>query len=346
MLHKSESRVKPEPSSASAPRVLVVKLSSLGDIFHALPLVRQLRRNFGARVDWVIQTEYAELAGCFPDVERVIAFPRRGFFRHAAAFLKELRQTQYDLVADVQGLLKSALIARMARAARRVGPSFSREGAHHFYDAVAGPRNRNRHAVDEVLDLARFLGLPSWPPEFSLAFPRRPVETPRPRVALAPCSRWSTKNWPASRFAEVGRALQAELGASIFLIGSDVDRPICESIAAGLARKATNLCGTTTLVELGSLLQEMDLLISVDSGPMHMAAALKVPVLAIFGATDPIRTGPYGAIHRVLTADGLDCRPCRSRVCARNDLACLEQITAGHVIATARQMLTAGKPSM
>ena len=91
MLHKSESRVKPEPSSASAPRVLVVKLSSLGDIFHALPLVRQLRRNFGARVDWVIQTEYAELAGCFPDVERVIAFPRRGFFRHAAAFLKELR---------------------------------------------------------------------------------------------------------------------------------------------------------------------------------------------------------------------------------------------------------------
>ena len=338
--------MKPEPSSAYAPRVLVVKLSSLGDLFHALPLVRQLRRDFRARVDWVVQTEYAELAGCFPDVERVIAFPRHNFFRHAAAFLKDLRQTQYDLAADLQGLLKSAWIARAARAARRVGPSFSREGAHHFYDAITGPRNRNRHAVDEVLDLARFLGLPPWPPEFSLAFPRRPVDMPHPRVALAPCSRWPTKNWPTNRFAEVGRALQAELGASLFLIGSAADRPVCASIATRLPKKAANACGTTTLVELGSLLQEMDLLISVDSGPMHMAAALKVPVLAIFGATDPIRTGPYGALHRVLTADGLDCRPCRSRVCARRDLACLEQVTAGQVTASARQMLAAGKPSM
>ena len=329
-------------ATATEPRVLVVKLSSLGDLFHALPAVRQLKRALGARVDWVTQPEYADLVRCFSDVDRVITFPRRGFPLAAPAFLRALRQERYDLVADLQGLLKSALTARLARGARRIGPSFSREGARWLYSAVAGPTNKDRHAVDEALDVVRFLKVELLPPVFPLAFPRQPLDVLRPRVALVPCSRWPTKNWPPERFAAVGRALRERSRAALFLIGGGADRAVCATIAGLLGTGVVNTAGQSSLVQTGSLLQEMDLVLTVDSGPLHMAAALGVPVLAVFGATDPKRTGPYGPGHRVLAAEGLDCRPCRARACARKDLACLQAITAEQVFAEALAMLDGG----
>ena len=130
-------------------RILVIKLSSLGDVAHALPAVRALKERTGADIDWVVQPEYAPLLACCPDVARTIAFPRRNVARGFFPFLRELRREKYDVVVDLQGLLKSAVAARLARGRRRVGPAWAREGAHHFYDAqparAAGPR---RHAVE------------------------------------------------------------------------------------------------------------------------------------------------------------------------------------------------------
>ena len=326
-------------SPRSIRRILVIKLSSLGDLFHALPAVHELKTGFGAVVDWVTQPAYTELVGRFGDVNRVLAFPRRRFLTGAAAFFRDLRRDRYDLIVDFQGLLKSALIARLARGTFRLGPSFHREGAHLFYTAVAGPRNRNRHAVEEALDAVRYLGHTPTQPISPLSFPKRPRTEPRPRVALLPCSRWITKNWPPERFIETARGLLADPGAALFLVGAAEDRPVCDAIANALEGRVVNLCGQTSLVEMGSLLQEMDLVISVDSGPMHMAAALGIPVLAVFGATDPVRTGPYGAKHRVLHHENMPCRPCRSRQCARHDLACLADLPAGRVLAAARAML-------
>lgn len=321
-----------------AARVLVVKMSSLGDLFHALPAVHCIKAGMNARIDWVTHDEYVDVVRCFSDVDRVIGFPRRHFVGQAAPFIRDLQKEEYDVVLDLQGLLKSAAVAMWARGRRKIGPSYCREGSQWFYGELAGPLDKDRHAVEEALDTVRHLELPVLPPEFPVKFPRKKVKEPRPRVAILPCSRWPTKNWSAAKFAEVARGLRAQARASIFLFGSLRDGGVCAKIAEGVP-ESVNLCGKTSLVELAGYLQEMDLVVSVDTGPMHMAAAVGVPVLAVFGATDPKRTGPYGARHRVITTPDLDCRPCFSDECRRGDLACLDRVAAGAVAGAALEML-------
>jgi ADP-heptose:LPS heptosyltransferase len=242
-------------------------------------------------------------------------------------------------VVDFQGLLKSALVTRAARGGEKIGPSHAREGSRWFYDRVAGRRNKDRHAVDEAFDVLRLFDLPvPETPVFPVTFPSTDkLGAERPRVAFAACSRWPSKNWPPSHFGETGRALQERTGAAIYLVGSSEDRSVCNGIAAQLEGPVMNLCGDTSLVELGSVLAGMDLVISVDSGPMHMAAAAGASVLALFGPTYPLRTGPYGEKHRVLSAD-MDCRPCRTRVC-RQSPSCMEAIRPAEVVDAAVDML-------
>jgi lipopolysaccharide heptosyltransferase I len=283
-------------------RILIVKTSSLGDLFHALPTVHLLKDAFGAEIDWVVNAEYVKLVECFTDVRKAIPFPRRSLLANAGAFRRELRRESYDLVVDLQGLLKSALICRMARRsrdARILGPSFQREGAKLFYSAVAGEKNKNRHAVEENLDVLKWLEKPEEPVKFPVQFPEVdfPFFDEGPVVVFAPCSRHEAKNWPTDRFAELGQ----KLNAHIVIVGTSEDALACKSIERALPRgRITNLCGKTSLLELGGVLQKSDLVITVDSGPMHMASASGTPCLAIFGPTDPVRVGPYGPQHRIL----------------------------------------------
>ena len=319
-------------------RILIVKLSSMGDLFHALPAVHNLKVELDAQVDWVVQAEYVDLVKCFPDVDRVISFHRKDFFSHWTSFMAELRREDYDMVIDLQGLLKSAVVTRLARGRKRIGPSFHREGSRLLYDTVAGVRNKDRHAVEENLDVVRHLGLTVMKPEFRIRFPTRTVTEKRPRVALLPASRWQTKNWPASCFVDVGSRLQKARDVSIFILGGPDDVATCAEVERGLGRGAVNLAGLLSLVETGGLLKEMDLLISNDSGPMHMAAAIGTPALVIFGPTDPKRTGPYGDRHRIVSAR-LPCQPCFSRTCRRGNVPCLSGVTPEHVAEVALGML-------
>ena len=321
-------------------QILVVKLSSLGDLFHALPAVHALRQGLGASVDWVTHTGYVEIVKNFTDVRRVIGFSRREWARESRTFLRELRRERYDLIVDLQGLTKSALVGWLARGPRRIGPSYHRELSRFFYNEVAGHRDKNRHAVEEALDVVRHLGLP-FPatPEFPVAFPKQEFSAARPHIALAPCSRWETKNWPAARFAAVARELREKTGATFFLVGAPEDRPVCDEIAASLGAGAVNLCGQTSLAELGGVMQEMDLALTVDSGPMHIAAAVGVPVVALFGPTDPRRTGPFGPQHRVVAVPVRDCALCFRDRCKRGDLACMDRITPDRVVAAALELL-------
>lgn len=316
-------------------RILVIKLSSLGDIAHALPAVRALKERTGARIDWVVQPEYVALLKLCPDVERLIEFPRRGFPCGVRTLWREVRRERYDVVVDLQGLLKSALVARLARATRRVGPAWAREGAAGGYDLqpskVPGPR---RHAVDELMDVVELVapGGGGRPPAPNLNVPESiPDGCPGPHVALAPFSRWATKNWPVEKFAELGRRLVAEMGCHIRIIGGPADQAVGEQLAVQIGERARNLCGQTDLPGLCALLKGMDLLVTVDSGPMHWADAMGVPLVAIFGATDPDRTGPYRQREHVVVKEGLACRPCHSRRCARHDVACLQTLEVEQV---------------
>jgi lipopolysaccharide heptosyltransferase I len=326
-------------------RILVIKMSSLGDLFHALPAVHAVRRYDNAAVDWVTQPEYREIVECFTDVDHVFAYPRRRFLTRAVPFIRRLREHSYDLVLDFQGLLKSAMVLSWARGARKIGPSYQREGARLLYGEVAGSYNKNRHAVEEALDIARHLGVKADAPVFPVRFPPYKTDAPHPRIALIPCSRWPTKNWPAEHFQALAHQLQQLLHASVFILGAQQDRPTCDRIAQALDAPVYNMAGQTSLTVMGGLLQQMDLAVSVDSGPMHMAAAAGTPVLALFGPTDPVRTGPYGQEHRVLNAPRTPCWPCRKRTCPVCRQA-MRELTPEMVFEASRAMLDhAGRPS-
>lgn len=321
-------------------RILIVKLSSLGDLLHALPAVACIKKAWNARVDWVTTNTYAGLVEHFEPVDRVISFPRRKFFHEAGAFMRDLRREHYDYIFDMQGLLKSALVARAARGHKRIGPSFNREGSILFYDAVTGPCDKQRHAIDENFDLVRYLGLEAEEPVFPVRW-EKPATVPgdKPRIGIVPRSRWSTKNWPPESFAALARNLSG--AADLFVFGAPGDEPVCRMIADAGGSSVTDLCARTSLVSLGGWLSMMDLVITVDSGPMHLAAAAGAPVLAIFGATEAARTGPYGKRHRVLVRQDLSCRPCFSRNCQlrERDIRCLTGISVDTVCSAALDML-------
>ena len=321
-------------------RILVVKLSSLGDLFHALPSVHAIKAHTGAEIDWVVHAAYAPLVACFEDVEHVLPFPRHALLREGAAFLKCLRAREYDLVLDFQGLLKSACVTRAARGNRRLGPSFHREGSRWFYDAVTGPRQLERHAVEQIADVLTFLDVPRQPMCFPVCFPP-PVQpvAKRPHIVLAPVSRWPSKNWPTERFCSAARILQETHGATITLIGAPGEEEICNHIASALQMPCRNLAGKTSLPEMGSILADADLLLANDSGPVHMAAAIGTPVLVVFGPTDPVRIGPYGAGHQILRPSA-PCRCGRRRVCAYPDSPCIASVTVEEVLAAAAALLT------
>lgn len=315
-------------------RILIVKTSSLGDLFHALPTVRLLKTAFDAEIDWVVNTQYVGLVECFSDVRKVIPFPRKDWKEKRDAFKAALRKESYDLIVDLQGLMKSALICRMAKrskGAKILGPSFQREGARFLYSAVVGRKNKNRHAVEENLDILRYLEKPSGPVEFPIQFPT--VDFPclenKPAVVFAPCSRHEAKNWPVKRFVELGEHLDCQ----IILVGSPDDAATCLKIENGLPEGAcTNLCGKTSLLELGGVLQQADLVVTVDSGPMHMASAAGTPCLAIFGPTDPTRVGPFGDQHRVLRFSTV-------RTYSKQDLDSIRMVKTEDAVKTAKEML-------
>ena len=282
-------------------RALVVKLSSLGDLFNAMPAVQLVRRHTGAALEWVTQPEYVPLVRLVRGVERVIAYPRRDFYTSWPAFRRELRREKHELVLDFQGLLKSALVCRLAGGRRMIAPSFSREGSAFFLrEQAAASADGARHAVDQCLDTVRHLGLPVDRVEWGMDFPAVDVPGAGPHIALAPFSRWPAKNWPLQRFRLLAADLLRETGGTLHLIGGPADRDACESLARELGPRVSNHAGATGLPQTGGLLARMDLLITNDSGPMHMACAAGTRVLALFGPTDACRTGPYGDRHVVL----------------------------------------------
>lgn len=282
-------------------RILVVKLSALGDLLHAVPVAHRLSAHFGCPVDWVTQPEYVDLVACHRDVERVIAFPRKGGFADMRAFVRELRASSYDLVLDLQGLTKSGLVLGLSRGRRKIGTSHPRELAGWFAHETPAAQASTPHAMDRLFDSLRHLGIDPEPVDYSLDFPPGP-EFPSGtlKLAVAPRSRWPGKDWPAERFVELARSLVAQMDLEVYILGGPDDRELGEKMAVDIGEHAHNVCGRHPIVAMGGILRQMDCLLCNDSGPMHMGAAAGVPLVALFGPTDPAQTGPRGEGHLVL----------------------------------------------
>ena len=331
--------------------ILIVKPSSLGDIVHTFPAVRLLKQHFPeATLSWVVNDTYTELVNLCPDVEYALAFRRRrwGRPRHwpeVVAFVRELRSRHFDVAVDFQGLFRSGLIARLSGARRRVGFATAREWATRFYtERVLTPANV-RHAVDRNVFLVRSaFGIASDAVEWRLGsfadgvaraeylLEKHGLHGRHPIVAVAPAARWASKTWPAEFFAAVVRRVADRAGeAAFWLCGSEDEKPVGRAVLAACGGFApAMLMGESNLGTLVELLRRSDVLLTNDSGPMHLAAAVGTPTVSMFGPTDPGLTGPYGQGHQVFRGD-CPRSPCFERECPDAPMDCQRQVDVGAV---------------
>ncbi|OGC01766.1 MAG: hypothetical protein A3G35_13550 [candidate division NC10 bacterium RIFCSPLOWO2_12_FULL_66_18] len=346
-----------------AQRILLVKPSALGDVIHTLPVAATLRRRYpNIRLDWLVEEEAADLVRGHPALSGVVVSGRRRWLRQfrnpvqiprtlgeVGRFAVDLRRRRYDAVLDLQGLFKSALYVLATGASIRVGFAEGREGAPRVltHRVVAPPQPV--HAVDRYLALAAAVDATEPVREFHIALGPEDLAAARshlaasrvppgcPRVVLHPAARWRTKLWEVERWRELAASLLAE-GMGVILTGSRQDEALAARIVNGLGPPPQSLVGRLTLKELVAVLRDVDLMITVDSGPMHIAAAVGTPVVALFGPTDPLRTGPLGP-GTVLRRE-LPCSPCLRRRCRIADTyRCMRDLGVAEVLQASRELL-------
>ncbi len=319
-------------------RILIVRLTALGDVLLATPLARALRRaQPAAEIDWLVAPPFTPLLEANPNLSRV--FPAE---RGVAA---RLRARRYDLVLDLQNKPRTALLRASLGAARVV--SLRKRT---FSGAIASLLGRERpatepHAVELYLSLAARLGVASAGTRLDLVIPERARLEAAPLLSrrgaaslwgLAPSTRWATKRWPIERFLELGQAAE-ERGAKLLLLGGAADGPTLDALSA---RLGSALLGDTRALGTGGLaaaIEACDLVVANDSGPAHVAAALGRKLVVLFGPTAPSRWAPIGSDVELLYR-GLPCSPCSNHGSARCPLgthACLAEIPASEVLAAA-----------
>jgi heptosyltransferase-1 len=330
-------------------KILIVKPSSLGDVVQALPVMRLLKLRYPqSEIDWWISSELTGILDEDPDLTRKVLFHRRDWSRlfflpFLVREIVRVRERNYDLIIDLQGLARSALLAWIANGATIVGVEDWREGAPAFYDLRVPRPGEFSHAAEWYFEVLRKIDVPvhrhfDWLPrkEKAAASVERKWGRKGPRLILNPGATWENKRWPIEYFIRT-----AELFAKhtpdfqITLLGGAEDKPLGRAIASALPENVVDTTGLTSLPELVELIRTASVMITNDTGPMHIAAALRVPVVALFGPTTPLRTGPYGQTEHVLQAK-LDCVPCMKSVCTNpNKFECLRTILPEEAFARA-----------
>ena len=328
--------------------ILLIKPSSLGDIVHAMPVCAAIRRAYPkARLTWLVKRQWAGLVERIDGVDRV--WPVKPTIMGWLSQVPALRTERFDLVVDLQGLFRSAAIGWLGGSPLLVGFANGREGSPWFYSKRVPVPQSEMHAVDRYLLVAKAVGaVESGAPEFRFRISQTDYDevdrllsrsgvTPGTRwVAMNVSARWPTKRWSAASFAEVADRLQQEDCGAVVIIGGPDERTDVAAVIGRMKTPALDLAGATTVGLLPALLSRASLLITNDSGPMHIAAAVGTPVVALFGPTSAARTGPYGVGHDVLTGK-VPCSPCFSRTCHNSlPLECLKMVSPEQVLSAAR----------
>lgn len=328
-------------------------------MIQALPVLRLLKLHYpDSQIFWWIEATLAPLLEGDPGLAGIVRFERKrwGKPQHWSEMLRSirwLRAQKFDLVIDLQGLARSGVFAWLARGKFLAGLDEAREGARGFYDLAAPRKTFHTHAVDWYLDVLPMLGVPvhknfNWLPErpaiaaeVKRKWPDAFDSTTR-WIALQPGARWENKRWPAEFFAELVRQTAAQFPDARFaILGSGEDKPLGDAISRAATARCLNLCGTTSLLEMIEWVRLCDLMVTNDTGPMHAAAALGKPVIALFGPTEPRRTGPYGQLENVLRID-LPCSPCLSADCTyyAKPNECLNALSPAQVFARVQKLLS------
>lgn len=319
-------------------RILIVKPSALGDIVHSMPFLYALKKRFAwARIDWVVAHGLHTFLEGHPMINRLWVIKKdlwkkparlRLTSKEINALRRGLANQRYDVCIDLSGLFRSGVISAFSKAPVRLGFKESDEGSPFFYThKIHG--SMNIHAIDRYLEIARFMGCAVDKIAYPFA-PHNPVpavmkELPAQYVIICPSAGKPANRWPASKYG----ALASMLDLPVVVIASASEADIALDVVKSSKGNAVSLAGKTSLKELLPVIGRSRYFICNDTGPMHIAAALDVPVFAIFGPANPVRTGPYGVIHTVIQRD-LECAPCYAHTPCRR-YRCMEELTVDEV---------------
>jgi lipopolysaccharide heptosyltransferase I len=350
-------------------RILIIKPSSLGDIVHTLPVAHAIKRCFpNCFIGWIAQQSFAPLLQADDSIDAVYPIqipstsdPQAGRWAFSKAFKatistlqklhREFQQKPYDLILDLHASFRSGLLGRTNPGGRRVGFSQAKELNTFFQEHLIDIPKTTVHAQDKNLFFCTYLGIKVADEDFHLCTGEEErqalqqflhphllshtVETaettePSPLIYANPAARWQTKFWPIEYWATLADKLQKQ-GLLVVFGGSPQDTEYITSIARLMKTDPIIAAGRLTLPQSAALIQHASLYIGLDSGPMHIAALARTPVVALFGPTHPNRVGPYslmsldGSEHSIIRAEELDCLECRKRSCSH--LSCMRRIS-------------------
>ncbi len=371
-------------------KILIVKLSAIGDVIHTLPALELLHDNIpGGSITWVVEEKAAGIVVGHPHLHKVIVSRRRQWLanlsrparwlktlREVIAFVRELREETYDLVIDFQGLCKSAVLVMLSRGIHTVGYDRTRELSYLVLRHRMAPLPADAHAVSKNIALVKHaLNLaasaqgtdtmkggaapgPCPVENRSTAMPAVDRDAPggavmlgemdersvdallrscgvdpaRPLMLVNAPAGWETKRWDAQKTAALADRLISGYNAQIIYTGSGGDSAFIEGIISRMRYPAVNAAGRTSLKELACLIKRAQIMITTDSGPMHLAAIVGTPIVAIFGPTAPWRTGPYTNRSQIVRKQ-VSCSPCYKRSCA--SMLCMNEIGVDEVMEAA-----------
>ncbi|MCR5757031.1 MAG: glycosyltransferase family 9 protein [Selenomonas sp.] len=334
---------------------LIVKLSAIGDVIHALPVAYALKEAYSdCHITWVVEPPAFDLVEMCPYIDEVILFEKKkfkslgGFLREYGPLKRKIRQRRYDAVLDLQGLFKSAAIARLGQAPVKLGMCNMRELSDRVSKPVIGP-NAHGHIVERYLDVARALGCPVHDVRFTLEVPEREADFARqifsqaganmsnPYVVLAIGANWPNKRWPAECFAKLSDKLYDKKLIPVLVGGGIVDEQRAAEICSYSDIPPLNLVGRTNFKQLTYILQNARLTVGGDTGPVHLSAGMGTKTVMVMGPTDANRNGPYGQLENAIEVNR-SCRYCWQRACSKK-YDCLEDITVNQVVKKIEEIL-------
>lgn len=357
--------MKPRPFPQIDPgKIAIVKLSAIGDVIHALPVAAALRQRYPqAHLTWIVERKSRDILDGCPDLDEVLIFDKARWIHELPyphrtipvlwqirQFIRKMRQAHFDLVIDLQGLLKSGLLTWLTGSSIRLGfaPDFCREsGSALFTNYRVSPSEQGLHIIDQYLSVVKDLGIDTSTKTFHLSIPeedktyienflkKKNLNPSAPLFIINPGAGWVTKQWGEERYAQLADRIVTEIEGTVLFLWGPSELSMVKSIQKKMHSPSLRSC-PTTLKQSMALIKRAHFFIAGDTGPLHLAAALNIPCIGIYGPSSSQRNGPYGTIHKVVQSE-VSCRGCFRRLC--DHWECMKSIPVDRVMESIGELL-------